>query len=105
MGLLLQTMAGQFGVGDPTVYGKLWGGAPCQDPGRKISPPEQELGIHLLRRETLDVTFGDSVAGLGRGVSKPVCGEKRRNQSQKKPLRHNTSVCGLAKHDCCCVVR
>lgn len=93
MGLLLQTMAGQFGVGDPTAYGKLWRGPPCQGPGRKrISPPEQELGIHVLSRETLDVTFGDSVAGLGKGVPKPVCGGKRRNQSQKKPLRH--------KHKC-----
>lgn len=70
MGQLLQTKAGQFGVGDPMVYGKLWRGARCQVPGReRISPPEQELRLHLLGRETLDVKqpFGDTVADLGKG--------------------------------------
>lgn len=52
----------------------------------RISPPEQELGIHLLGRETLDVKqpFGDTVADLGKGVPKPVCMGKKRNQSQEK---------------------
>lgn len=91
----LQTKAGQLGVGDPMDYGKLWRQAPCQGPGReRISPPEQELGIYLLGRGTLDVKqpFGDTVADLEKGVPKPVCVGKRRNQSQKKTLRH--------KHEC-----
>lgn len=85
-----------------------WRGALCQGPGReRISPPEQKLGLHLLGRETLDVKqpFGDTVADLGKGVPKPVCVGKRGNHSQKKPLGTSMSVCGLAKHDCCCVVR
>lgn len=104
MGLSLQTNAGQFGVGDPVAYGNVWRQAPCQGPGReRISPLEQELGIHLLGGETLDVKqpFGDTVADLGKGVPKPVRVGKRRNQSQKKPLGASMSVYGLAKHDCC----
>lgn len=78
------------------AYGKLWRQAPYQGPGReRISPLEQELGIHLLGRETLDVKqpFGDPVADLGKGVPKPVCVGKRRSQSQKKPLGASMSVC------------
>lgn len=54
----------------------------------RISPPEQELGILLLGRETLDVKqpFGDRVADLGKGVPKPVCvGKRRKLVTEKNP--------------------
>lgn len=94
MGLLLQSKAGQFGVGDPTAYGKLWRGAPLPGPWKKrISPSEQELGIHLLGKETLDVKqpFGDTVADPGIWIQS-LWG-KEKISHRKKPLGTSRSVC------------